>query len=162
RQDDWILQQNLAVNELRQMERQVVAAEIRKSIAEQELENHRKQVENSKEVESFLKRKFTNQQLFDWFVGQLSSMFFESYRVAQTVAKRGERSFRHELGREDSDFIKFGYWDDLKKGLLAGERLHQDLKRMEIAYLDENAREYEITKHVSLASLNPSALIELK
>lgn len=162
RQDDWILQHNLAVNELRQIERQVVAAEIRKSIAEQELENHRKQIENSKEVELFLKAKFTNQQLYDWFVGQVSSMFFESYRLAHTVSKRAERSFRHELGREDSDFIKFGYWDDLKKGLLAGERLQQDLKRMEVAYLDENAREYEITKHVSLASLNPSALIELK
>ncbi len=162
RQDDWILQHNLAVNELRQIERQVAAAEIRRSIAEQELENHRKQIENAKEVESYLKTKFTSQQLYEWFAGQLSSVFFETYRLAHSVAKRAERTFRHELGREDSAFIKFGYWDDLRKGLLAGERLYHDLKRMEVAYLDENAREYEITKHVSLASLNPSALIELR
>lgn len=162
RQDDWILQHNLAVSELRQMERQIIAAEIRKSIAVQELENQRKQAENTKEVESYLKTKFTNQQLYEWFLGQLSSLYFESYRLTHTVAKRAERTFRQELGREDSDFIRFSYWDDLKKGLLSGERLAQDLKRMEVAYLDENAREYEVTKHVSLASLSPTALIELR
>jgi hypothetical protein len=50
----------------------------------------------------------------------------------------------------------------LKKGLLAGERLGLDLKRMEVAYLDQNKREYEITRHVSLLSLDPTALIALR
>jgi len=46
--------------------------------------------------------------------------------------------------------------------LLAGERLHLDLKRMEVAFLDQNRREYEVTKHVSLAELDPVALVRLK
>ena len=58
-------------------------------------------------------------------------------------------------GCDDSSFIQFGYWDSLKKGLLAGERLHLDLQRMEAAYLEQNRREYEITKHVSLAAARP-------
>src|SRR5438105_7792225 len=62
----------------------------------------------------------------------------------------------------DSIFIEFGYWDSLKKGLLCGERLYLDLKRMEAAYLDKNKREYEITKHVSLMQLGPMALLLLK
>ena len=45
---------------------------------------------------------------------------------------------RHELGLSDSVFIRFGYWDSLKKGLLAGERLGHGLKRMEAAYLEQN------------------------
>src|SRR4029077_1840745 len=61
-----------------------------------------------------------------------------------------------------ASFIQFGYWDSLKKGMLAGERLHADLKRMEIAYLNQNARELEITKHVSLLQLDPSALVQLR
>ncbi len=162
RQDDWILQHNIAVGELRQLERQIAAAEIRRAVAERELETHRKQVANAKEAETLLKTKFTNEQLYDWFVRQLSSLYFEAYRLANTVAKRAERAFRHELGRENTDFIRFGYWEDLRQGLLAGERLSQDLKRMEVAYLDEHAREYEITKHLSLASLDPSALLQLK
>jgi hypothetical protein len=33
---------------------------------------------------------------------------------------------------------------------------------MEVAYLDQNKREYELTKHVSLAQLDPAALVQLK
>jgi receptor-binding and translocation channel-forming TcA subunit of Tc toxin len=83
-------------------------------------------------------------------------------RIAHSVAKRAERAYREELGLADSDFVKFGYWDEMRRGLLAGEQLYNDLKRMEVAFLDSNAREYEITKHVSLATLNPNALVELR
>ena len=69
---------------------------------------------------------------------------------------------RHELGLSDSVFIRFGYWDSLKKGLLAGERLGHGLKRMEAAYLEQNRREYELSKTVSLALLDPAALVRLK
>ena len=34
-----------------------------------------------------------------------------------------------------------------------------DLQRMERSYVDLNKREYELTKHVSLAVTDPSALI---
>ena len=33
---------------------------------------------------------------------------------------------------------------------------------MEVAYLDQNKREYEITKHISLAQLDPLALLQLQ
>lgn len=33
---------------------------------------------------------------------------------------------------------------------------------MEVAYLEQNKREYEITKHISLAMLDPLALITLR
>ena len=45
--------------------------------------------------------------------------------------KRAERCYRYELGIPTSSFIQFGYWDSLQKGLLAGDRLALDLKRME-------------------------------
>ena len=35
----------------------------------------------------------------------------------------------------DSSFIQFGYWDSLHKGLLAGETLNHDLRRMQASYL---------------------------
>jgi Tc toxin complex TcA C-terminal TcB-binding domain len=46
--------------------------------------------------------------------------------------------------------------------LLAGERLYLDVKRMEMAYLDLNQREYELIKHVSLLQLDPLALVRLR
>jgi hypothetical protein len=63
---------------------------------------------------------------------------------------------------QSSNYIQFGYWDSLKKGLLSGERLYLDLKRLENAYLDQNKRDFEITKNISLVLLDPVALISLK
>ena len=45
---------------------------------------------------------------------------------------------------------------------MSGERLHHDLQRMEFDYLNNNRREYEITKHVSLSLLDPLALLNLQ
>src|SRR5690606_27602885 len=47
-------------------------------------------------------------------------------------------------------------------GLLAGERLALDLRRMEVAQLDHDRRELELTKRVSLRLLNPAALLDLR
>ena len=126
------------------------------------MSNHDLQVENAQEVDEFMRSKFTNRELYDWMVGQISGIYFQSYQLAYDVAKRAELAYRHELGLRESSFIQFGYWDSLKKGLLAGERLSYDLKRMEISYLDQNKREYEIVKHVSLLSIDPVSLVKLK
>ena len=160
--DDWKLQERLAAKELEQIDKQIAGAEIRVAIAEKELQNHDLQVDNAKEVDVYMRDKFTNQELYDWMVGQISGIYFQNYQLAYDIAKRVEQAYRFELGLKDSNFIQFGYWDSLKKGLLAGERLHHDLKRMEVAYLDQNKREYEITKHISLLMLDAVALIQLK
>lgn len=162
RQDDWTHQANLATKELEQVAKQIAAAEIRLAITEAELENHDLQIQNTKQVDEFMHSKYTNQELCSWMIGQLSAIYFQSYQLAYDVAKRVERTYRFELGLTDSDFIQFGYWDSLKKGLLAGERLQYDLKRMDVSYLDLNKREYEITKHVSLLLHDPMALMTLK
>ncbi|MDR4484578.1 MAG: neuraminidase-like domain-containing protein [Nitrospirales bacterium] len=162
RSDDWSQQLDLATKEIEQVDRQIIAAEIRLAIVEKELKNHEKQIENSKQIDEFMREKFTNQQLYDWMVGQLSGVYFQSYQLAYGVAKKAERAYQYELGLRDSGFINFGYWDSLKKGLLAGERLSQDLKRMEVAFLDQNKREDEMVKHISLSRLDPVGLIQLK
>ena len=95
-------------------------------------------------------------------VGQLAGLYYQSYQLAYKAAKQAEVAFRRDLGLRSSDWIKFGDWDSLKRGLLAGDALALDLKRMEAAYLEQNARDYEITKHVSLVSLDPNAFLDLK
>jgi hypothetical protein len=162
RAHEWTLQSNLAAKEIMQIDKQIAAAEIREEIANQELSNHVKQIENARQVEDFMRSKYTNQELYSWMVGQVSAIYFQSYQLAYDVAKRAEIAYRFELGLDESNFIQFGYWDSLKRGLLAGERLYHDLKRMEAAYLDQNQREYEITKHVSLSRLDTLALAQLK
>jgi len=93
-------------------------------------------------------------------IDQLSDTYFQSYKLAYVLAKRAERTAQFELA-SDATFIKFGYWDSLSKGLLAGDKLYHDLKRMEAAFLDSNRREFELTKHISLGLIDPIALIQL-
>lgn len=162
RNDEWEHQANLSKIELKQIDQQLVAAQIRLAVAEQELTNHNQQIDNAQEVDQFLRSKFTNLDLYQFMIGQLSGLYFQSYQLAYDIAKRAERCFRYELGLSDSNYIQFGYWDSLKKGLLSGEKLVYDLKRLETAYYEQNRREYELTKHISLTQLDPIALLKLR
>ena len=120
------------------------------------------QIENSKAIDAFFHDKYTNQELYDWMATQISQTYFQSYQLAFDLAKRAERCFQYELGIENTSYIQFGYWDSLKNGLQSGERLQLALRQLEGAYLEGNRREFECTKHISLALVNPLALIKLK
>lgn len=162
RMDDWQNQLNLANKELEQLDKQIASAQVKLDISNKELSNQDLQITNSQAVNDFMHTKYTNQDLYDWMIGQISQTFFQSYQVALDLAKRAERCYRYEIGLDDSSFIQFGYWDSLKKGLQAGESLQLDLRRLESAYLSQNRREFECTKHISLAMLSPTQLIQLR
>jgi hypothetical protein len=160
--EDWKLQERLADKELAQIDKQIASAELRIAIAGKELNNHVLQIENAKSTDEFMRSKYTNQELYQWQVGQISGVYFQSYKLAYDLAKRAERCFRFELGMQDSSYINFGYWDSLKKGLLSGEKLQYDLRRLETAYLEQNRREFELAKHISLTLLDPLALVKFR
>ncbi len=165
RAEDYVLQANTATAELMQYGRQIISSLIREQITKKEYENHIKQIEQSEEIKTFLQDKFTNEELYNWMQGEISKIYFSCYQFAYDVAKKSEQTLKHELMRQefsDLNFIKFGYWDSARKGLLSGESLYLDLKRMEMAYLENNKREFELTKHISLQKLDPMALLRLK
>ena len=162
RKDEWDHQASLAALELKQIDKQLLAAQIRLAVAEQELRNHDKQIDDARKVDEFLRGKFTNQDLYSYTASQVSSVYFQSYQLAYDMAKKAEQCFRFELGLKDSSYVKFGYWDSLKKGLLSGEKLQYDLRRMETAYLEQNLRDFELTKSISLLLLDPLALVKLR
>lgn len=165
RAEDYVLQANLATSELVQYGRQIISSLIREQITKKEYENHLKQIEQAEEIAAFYQDKFTNEELYNWMQGEISKVYFECYKFAYDIAKKSEQTLKYELMRQEFDdlnLIKFGYWDSARKGLLSGESLYLDLKRMEMAYHENNKREYELTKHVSCQRLDPMALLKLK
>jgi hypothetical protein len=165
RADEWLLQSNQAARELMQIGRQIIGSLIAEQVAFHEYENTRKQIEQSLEVDRFLHEKFTNPELYAWMQGELSRLYYEYYRFAFDTARKAEQTMKYELMRpqvDQIDFIKFNYWDGGRKGLLSGESLYLDIKRMEVAYHEHNKREYELTKHVSIRQLDPEQLLILK
>jgi hypothetical protein len=165
RMDDWQFQAQSARLELAQIDKQIIAAQMRKAVAEKDLDTQVKQIANSKETDEFMRSKYTNQELYSWMISQTSSIFFQAYQLAYDMAKRAEKSLTFELPLlkvPGTGFIKFGYWDSLKKGLFSAEKLQYDLRKLELAYLEGNKRELELTKHISLLLNDPHSLMQLR
>jgi len=178
RPDEWMLQANLAAHELMQIGRQIIASLIAEQIALHDYKTIQAQVTQAQEVLTFLQGtdqtttagtfvpgKVTNLAFYGWLQNQLSGLYYQYYRFACDTARKAEQTMKKELMRPELDatsFIQFNYWDAGHKGLLSGEALYLDVKRMEMAYHDNNRREIELTRHVSLNQLDPLALLTLK
>jgi hypothetical protein len=162
RQQEWTLQSNLAAGEIMQIDQQINAANLRVTAAQDDLAVTEAQITNSQKVQNYLTSKFTSQQLYGWMVSQTSSLYSQLYQLAYGTAKLAEVAYQRELGIRESSYITFGYWDSLRKGLLAGDRLQLAVRQLEQAYIQQNEREFEITRHVSLLLHDPGALIALK
>jgi hypothetical protein len=162
RDQEWTQLANQATREIPGLDRRLTAAAIRTQMAEKELAAHDRQVLDAQEMELWLQSKYTNQELYQWLKERLFDLYKQTYQLAYNLAKKAEKAYRFELGQPDSSFIRFGYWDSAHDGLLAGEQLSLALRQLESAYLEENRREFELTKHVSLVQLDPAALLQLR
>ena len=163
RKQDWSHQLKQARKDFNQMQQQIVAAQIRENIAQRDIEAHKRQVEQADEVFDFHRsRKFTNQELYGWMQGKLGQVYFQAYRMAYDLAKQAERCFRFQKAVLSSNHIAFGAWDSLRKGLLAGDQLALQLRQLERAYMEEDRRELELAKHISLVRHDPLAMMTLR
>jgi Tc toxin complex TcA C-terminal TcB-binding domain len=165
RSDDWMLQANLAARELMQVGRQIIASLIAEQVAYHDYTTVKAQVKQAQDIQDFLQAKFTSLVLYGWMQSEISGLYYQYYRFACDIARKAEQTMKRELMRPELDqtqFIKFNYWDAGHQGLLSGEALYLDVKRLEMAYHDNNKRELELTRHVSLRQLDPLALIALK
>lgn len=144
-----------AQTQINQTQSQISASQLALQIAQQNQVLHQEQIDNIQKQSDFLNDKFTNDSLYDWMVSSLSATYFQSYQLAYQMCKQVERCYQFELGIENSLFIQFGYWDSLHKGLLAGETVNHDLRRMQASYLQQNKRRYEMSRYVSLTVLDP-------
>jgi beta-phosphoglucomutase-like phosphatase (HAD superfamily) len=165
REQDWAFQSGLAAGEIGATLKQLRAAQIREFIAKREYESHQKQIVQAEEIADFLtderRGKTTNKNLYSWMRREVQALHSQSFQLAFDVAKKAERALQHELGDTDLTYLKYNYPSG-KEGLLAGEKLHLDLKRMEIDYHDRNRREYELTRNISLLQVNPLGLLQLR
>jgi hypothetical protein len=173
RQLEWVHQSNLAAGEITQIFKQRRAAQIRESIAEREWHNHQQQISNARDIEHFLAGekvttrngddllKETTRDFYLWMKRQVKGLYGQAFQFAFDIARKAERALQHELGDPRLSYLQTGYLAG-REGLLAGEQLFQDIKRMEMAYHDLNVREYELSRNISLLQLDPIALLHLR
>ncbi len=162
--EDWDIQKKIASNEIKQMEHEIEAQKIRIKMAQQEMVMHKREIKHGQDTGRFLKEKFSNRELYNWMIGKLSGLYFQTFKIAHDFAKQAEQAFIFEKGLKAGEVNHIGgmHWDSQKKGLLAATALELDLDRMEKAYMEANRRNMEITKNISLLELDPIALLQLK
>lgn len=158
---EWQYEIESANSDINSIDQQIKSAQIRLDIAKDNLQNQILEIRDQEILSEFFESKYTNSELYNWMITQVSTVYFKAYKLTYNVAKKAQKAYEYELGKKVS-FIQVGYWDSLRKGLLAGDRLYQDIKTMEMSYIDENERQYELTKNISLNKLNPIALELLK
>lgn len=162
REQDWVFQANMAVREIIQLDKQIIAAQIRLQMAQYELDNHNTQIQNAKDIETFLETKFSNKELYDWMLDKLQDVHKQGYQLAYDMARKAEKAYCFELGLQESNFIQYGYYNDSYLGITAGEQLQLALNQMDSSYIENNVREFELVKYISIVQLDPLALIQLR
>jgi receptor-binding and translocation channel-forming TcA subunit of Tc toxin len=148
--------------ELKNIDKQIAASNVRITMANQDITNQQKQIDNAQEVLDFLANKYTNVQLYSFMEGRVRTLYYQIYQMAYNWARKAEMCFQFERGVKDTNFIQPGYWEPGHDGLLSGEALFMSLKAMEAAYHDDRGHDFEVTKFVSLRQTNPLALIQFR
>ena len=161
RDQEWVMQHQVASYEVTQMEAQLLGAQARLEMAQRDLAINAQQIVQADDMMRAVLDKFTNEELYNWMVVRLSVLYFQTYRLAFDMAMAAQRAYQFELDT-NATFIDFGYWDSRRKGLLAGEGLLLSLGQLERAYLAGNSRRLSVTKTISLRNLDPSALLRLQ
>jgi peptidoglycan hydrolase-like protein with peptidoglycan-binding domain len=161
RKEDWDHTARQAQREVERADIEIAIAKIREKIATDALRVHGVKQQQAAAEDTFLRTKFTNRELFEWLAQQTGALAKQMFNLAFTAAKAAERCYGFELGTGET-FIRAGLWNDTRRGFLAATNLITDLRRMESAHLQRNVRERELMKHLSVARLDPTAILELR
>ncbi|WP_407451876.1 hypothetical protein [Fibrobacter sp.] len=157
-EQSWEMQKTAKANQIKNVQKKKTTAEIKIDYAKKQLENFEREIELKDEMYEYLSEKYTNKDLYTWLKKETGSVYKTLFQLAAKVARKAEKCYHFEIGDTDENpktaktFIKGSgvYWDGLHSGLLAGEKLLADLHAMEVAYLENDKNELEITRPVSL------------
>lgn len=161
RSQDWKLQKQLAADDVDQITAQIAANTDQLDAAKRDLQINTESIAQNAAMADFLHTKFTNRELYSWMANRTATIYFQSYTLAYNMARAAQQAFQYELDTDQS-FIDFAYWDDLRKGLGAADGLLLALDQLDAARLDYGSRPLEIVKTISLAQLDPRALLTLQ
>lgn len=160
RSEEWTLQQNLAENQVTEIQAQITANNYALEAAQQDIALTQMQINQSQELLRFMTEKFTNEALYEWMAGQLNTLYYQMYRLAWALAQGTQSAMQYELNISQR-YLNSAAWNPAYQGLLAGDALSLALQQMENAYIAANKRKLAVRKTWSMRQQNPQALLTL-
>ncbi|MFA6372932.1 MAG: hypothetical protein WCW68_09930, partial [Methanothrix sp.] len=160
RRNEWDFEKKEAESELKEIDIQLLIAQSAIEQAQLDMEIHEKTIQQNQEIEYFYRSKFSNEALYNWMIGRLSSLYFQSYKTAYDMAKSAEKCLQYDIP-STATYITPTHWDSLRKGLLAGEALLLQIDQMEKSHLAQDSRFIEIEKTISMKKTYSGSLLLL-
>lgn len=153
RKKEWLLEDEVADAEVVEVEKEEVINEIKAQQVEKKHQSIEREVLRSEQMYDVLSEKFTNDELYNWLEKELGAVYRQYVKLLNDVALMAEKAYHFEIDGKTGvtpEFINKTYWEGLRKGLLAPERILLDLRRMEKAYLENDVHEMEILRPILL------------
>lgn len=153
RREEWQLQRDQALAEVRAIDAQITAQTHALQAAQTTLEQTLRANGQALTVYNFIKKRATNSELFGWLLGQLKALHYQAYDAVVSLCLCAQASLSAETGDYDTQIPFSQVWLDNRHGLTAGEHLHAYLLHMEREYVQRHERRLELIKTVSLRRL---------
>jgi len=120
-------------------------------------------MEQSKDVENFMRDKFTKQELYLLLQQNVAGLYKEACELAYESAQQVQMAFQFERVTElGVELLPSNGWNNLEKAYRHENDWNFALKTMEKKYMGLNVREHELTRHISMMLDYPREFLHLK
>lgn len=155
RAQEWTQARDQAKLEAEQIKAQLAVFEAQHTATQLQLRQAQTVLNQAKATHDFLlsSNRFSKSQTYDWLNSKFASFYYSAYNTAQSLCQAAEACWQYEMGDFTQTYIRPGAWNSTYRGLGAGEELKMSLLQMHREYLQNNRRELEIRKTVSLKAL---------
>lgn len=170
RLQEWNFQKSLGEQDIKIGSQQISLTKDRVRIVNQEKNIAEMQADFAQETLDFLRNKFTNFELYDWMSEVLEEVYANFLQQASAMAKLAENQLAFERQETPPAIIQSDYWETPvdnaivgtvggnevdRRGLTGSARLLQDIYQLDQYAFDTNERKMQLTKTISLATLDP-------
>lgn len=155
RHQEWTQAHEQAKLEATQIDAQLAVYKEQHKATQLQLRQAQTALNQTKATHDFLlsSNRFSKSQTYDWLNSKFAGFYHTAYTTALSLCQAAEACWQYELGDFAQNFIQPGAWNATYRGLGAGEELKTSLQQMHGKYLQNNKRDLEIRKTVSLKDL---------
>ncbi|WP_460120097.1 Tc toxin subunit A-related protein [Pseudomonas sp. H3_G09] len=164
RSQEWTQARDQAKLEAEQIKAQLAVYDEQHKATQLQLRQAQTALNQAKATHDFLlsSNRFSRSQTYDWLNSKFAGFYHTAFTTAQSLCQAAEACWQYEMGDFTQTFIRPGAWNATYRGLGAGEELKMSLQQMHSQYVQQNRRDLEIRKTLSLKDLqarDPSSTI---
>ena len=153
RRQEWEFQAKQAKTALEDIDQTIEIQKAQIKSATYALESIKREQTLMQEKYTFLRKRFTNKELYQWLIGQMTTIYFQVYDAAIYLCLAAEACYRFESGNFNIHYIQTGGWNNVYKGLCVGEQLKLNLHQMEAARVNSFELHPEVKKNIKISEL---------